>query len=154
MWLFTWKWNIYVDKNSFTCTADKRLMQLTCASSYQLLSDVLLQTKEEAGYHRKCYEQIDQSTARTVWRLVGPGLSGHSFVITCQSNPYKYLQPSSCPITNITPDLLFRNMHNLFTSERICVYLDKHSRMSLYTRDYFVKQISYLSKGVAIVALA
>jgi len=30
--------------------------------------------------------------------------------------------------------------------------LDKHSRKSLDTKDYFVKQISHLSKGVVIVA--
>ena len=32
-----------------------------------------------------------QSTARPKWRLDGPGLSGHSCVITCQSSQYKYL---------------------------------------------------------------
>jgi len=53
---------------------------------------------------------------------------------------------------NITPDLPFLNIHNLFTNERISVYLDKHSRMSLDTKDYFVKQIILLSKGVLIVA--
>jgi len=30
-------------------------------------------------------------------------------------------------------------MHNPFTNERINVYLDKHNRMSLNTKDYFVK---------------
>jgi len=55
---------------------------------------------------------------------------------------------------NITPDLPFLNIHNPFTNERIGVYLDKHSRMSLDTKDYFVKQISHLSKGVVIVASA
>ena len=34
----------------------------------------------------------------------------------------------------------------------ISVYLDKHNRMSLDTKDYSVKQISHLSKGVIIVA--
>jgi len=53
---------------------------------------------------------------------------------------------------NITPDLPFLNIHtsNPFTNERISVYLDKHNRMSLNTKDYFVKQISHLSKGVVI----
>ena len=32
----------------------------------------------------------------------------------------------------------------------ISVYLDKHSRMSLDTKDFFVKQISHLSKGVEL----
>jgi len=53
---------------------------------------------------------------------------------------------------NITPDLPFINIHNLFTNERISVYLDKHSRMSLDTKDNFAKQIRHLSKGVVIVA--
>jgi len=43
-------------------------------------------------------------------------------------------------------------MYDPFTNERIGVYLDKHSRMSLEITDYFVKQISHLSKGVVIVA--
>ena len=34
----------------------------------------------------------------------------------------------------------------------ISLYLDKHSRMSMDTKDYFVKQISHLSKGVVIEA--
>jgi len=55
---------------------------------------------------------------------------------------------------SITPDLPFLNIHNLFTNEMISVYLDKHSRMSLDINDYFVKQISNLSKGVVIVASA
>jgi len=55
---------------------------------------------------------------------------------------------------NITPDFPFLNIHNPFTNERISVYLDKHSRMSLVTKDYFVKQISQLSKGMVIVASA
>jgi len=50
----------------------------------------------------------------------------------------------------ITPDLPFLNIHNLFTNERISVYLDKYSRMFLDTKDYFVNQISHLSKGVVI----
>ena len=54
---------------------------------------------------------------------------------------------------NITLNLSFLNIHNPFTNERISIYLDKHSRMSLDTKDYF-KQISHLSKGVVIVALA
>jgi len=44
------------------------------------------------------------------------------------------------------------NIYNPFTNERISVYLDKHSRMSLDTKDYFVKQINPLSKGMVIVA--
>ena len=40
---------------------------------------------------------------------------------------------------NITPDLPFLHIHNPFTNERISVYLDKHSRMSLDTTDYIVK---------------
>jgi len=51
---------------------------------------------------------------------------------------------------DITPDLLYLNIHNPFTNERISVYLDIHSRMFLGTKD--VKQISHLSKGVVIVA--
>jgi len=52
---------------------------------------------------------------------------------------------------NIMPDLQFLNIHNLFTNERISVYLDKHGRMSSDTKDYFVIHISHLSKGVVIV---
>ena len=59
-----------------------------------------------------------------------------------------------CHTMSITPDLPFLNIHNLFTNEMISVYLDKHSRMSLDINDYFVKQISNLSKGVVIVASA
>ena len=54
---------------------------------------------------------------------------------------------------NITQDLPFLYIYKPFTNERISVFLDKHSRMSLDTKDYFVKQISHLSKGVVIVAL-
>ena len=57
-------------------------------------------------------------------------------------------------VKNITPDLPFLNIHNSFTNERISVYLDKHRPMSLDTKDYFVKQIVHLSKGVVIVASA
>jgi len=48
---------------------------------------------------------------------------------------------------NFTPDLPVLNtfIHNSFTNEQISVYLDKHSRMSLDTHDYFVKQTSHLS---------
>ena len=53
---------------------------------------------------------------------------------------------------NITPDLPVLNIYNLFTNERISIYLDKHICMSLDTKDYFVKQINHLSKGVEIVA--
>jgi len=57
---------------------------------------------------------------------------------------------------NITPDLTFLNIHNPFTNERISVYLDKHSRMFLDTKDYFVKETtcSHLSTGVVIEASA
>ena len=41
---------------------------------------------------------------------------------------------------NITPDLSFLNIHNPFTNERISVYLNKHSRMSLHPKVYFVKK--------------
>jgi len=37
---------------------------------------------------------------------------------------------------NITPDLQFLNMYNPLTNERISEYLDRHSRMSLNTKDY------------------
>jgi len=53
---------------------------------------------------------------------------------------------------DITPDLPFLHIHYPFTNERITVYLDKHSRMPLDTKDYFVKQISHLCKVVVIVA--
>ena len=62
--------------------------------------------------------------------------------------------PCGIKIMNITPGLPFLNIHNPFTNERISIYLDKHSRMSLDTNDYFVKQIRHLSKGVVMVALA
>ena len=55
---------------------------------------------------------------------------------------------------NITPGLSFLNSHNPFTNERISMYLDKLNRMSLNTKDYFVKQISHLSKGVVIVVFS
>ena len=55
---------------------------------------------------------------------------------------------------DITPDLPFLNIHNPFTNERTSVYLDKHNRVFLNTKDYFVKQISHLSKGVVVVASA
>jgi len=51
-------------------------------------------------------------------------------------------------------DLLFLNIHNQFTNESISVYLDKQNRVSLNTKDYFIKQISHVSKGVVIVASA
>jgi len=58
---------------------------------------------------------------------------------------------------DITTDLPFLNtqcIHYPFTNERISVYLDKHNRMFLNTKEDFVKQISHLSKGVDIVASA
>ena len=48
------------------------------------------------------------------------------------------------------PPLL--NIHNLFTNEKISVYLDKHSHVSLDTRITLL--ISLLSKGVVKVASA
>ena len=55
---------------------------------------------------------------------------------------------------DIMPDLTFLNIHNSFTNERrISVYLDKHNRMSLNIKDYFVKQISHLSKAVVIMLI-
>ena len=57
-------------------------------------------------------------------------------------------------IMDSTPDLPFLNIHNPFTNEKISVYLDKHNCMFLNTKDYFVKQISHLSKGVVVVASA
>jgi len=54
---------------------------------------------------------------------------------------------------NITPDIPFLNIYNPFTSARMRAYLEKHSRMSLDTNDYFVKHISHLSKSVVIVVL-
>jgi len=56
------------------------------------------------------------------------------------------------PFYTSSNDISFLNIHNPFTNERISIYLDKHNRMSLDTKNYFVKQISYLSKGVVIVA--
>jgi len=53
---------------------------------------------------------------------------------------------------NITPDHQFLDIHNPYTNDRISIYMDKYSRMSLHTKDYFVKQISQLSKGGVLVA--
>jgi len=72
----------------------------------------------------------------------------------CISLPYPRYEYSQIKPMKITPHLPFLIIHNPFTNERISVYLDKHSRMTLKTKDYFVKQISYLSKGVVIVASA
>jgi len=55
---------------------------------------------------------------------------------------------------NIKSDLPFQNIHYPFTNKRINIYLDKHSRMLLDTKDYFVYQISHLSTGVVIAASA
>jgi len=52
-------------------------------------------------------------------------------------------------------DLPFLNIYNSFTipSKRLAyIYLDKNSRLSLDSKDYFVKQIIHLSKGVVIEA--
>jgi len=48
---------------------------------------------------------------------------------------------------SITLDLPFLIIHSPFTNERKSVYLDKHIRMSLDIKDYFVKQVSHLSMG-------
>ena len=50
---------------------------------------------------------------------------------------------------SMTPDLLFLHIHNPFTNEMI-----RHGHMSLDTTNYFVNQISHMSKGVVIVASA
>ena len=55
---------------------------------------------------------------------------------------------------NITPDLPLLNFHNPFTNEMISGFLDNHSRMYLDTKDYFVKEINHLSKGVDMEASA
>ena len=55
---------------------------------------------------------------------------------------------------DITPNLPYLNIYNHITNESISVYLDKHSRISLDIKNYLVKQISHLSKGVVIVASA
>jgi len=55
---------------------------------------------------------------------------------------------------DITLVLIFLNIHDPFSIERISVYLDTHSHMSLDTEYYFVKQISHLSKGVVKLASA
>ena len=55
---------------------------------------------------------------------------------------------------NITHDLPFLNIHNSFTNERISVNLGKQSRLSLDTKDNFVKQTSNLSKRKVLVASA
>jgi len=55
---------------------------------------------------------------------------------------------------NNMSNLLFLNIHNPLIDERISVYLDKHCPIYLDTKDYFVKQISHLSKVVVKVASA
>jgi len=55
---------------------------------------------------------------------------------------------------NITPDFPFLNIDHPFTNKKISIYLDKHSHVSFDTKNYVVKQISHLSKGVAIEASA
>jgi len=50
----------------------------------------------------------------------------------------------------ITTDPPCLNIQNPFTNGRISVYLDKHSRMSLDTQEYIVKQINHLSKSLVI----
>ena len=48
---------------------------------------------------------------------------------------------------DITLDLPFLNIHNLFTNERISVYLDEHNRMFFNTKDYNVIQKTPLVDG-------
>ena len=48
---------------------------------------------------------------------------------------------------NTTPDVPFLNIHNLCANDRISIFFDKHSCMCLDTKDFFVKQISHLSKA-------
>ena len=72
----------------------------------------------------------------------------------CRSKKLQQPEFRVTPIINITPDLPFLNIHNPIANERISVYFDKYSHMSLDTKNYFVKQISHLSKGVVIVASA
>ena len=48
-----------------------------------------------------------------------------------------------------TPDLPFLNIQNPFTmNESLSVHLDKHNHIALDTQDYFVKQVSPLTKEV------
>jgi len=51
-------------------------------------------------------------------------------------------------------DLLLLNMHKPITNERSSVYSDRHNRMSLNTKDYFIKQIKHFSKAVVFLAYA
>jgi len=53
---------------------------------------------------------------------------------------------------NITPDLLFLNIHNPFTNERIIVYLVKLIACVWTQMITFLNK--HLSKGVVIVASA
>jgi len=46
---------------------------------------------------------------------------------------------------NTTQDLPFLNIYIQFTNEKISVYLEKYSRMSLDTKDYFLKTVFYPS---------
>jgi len=41
---------------------------------------------------------------------------------------------------NITRDLPFLNIYNPITNKMISVYLDKHSRMSLDTKDFLLNK--------------
>jgi len=84
-----------------------------------------------------------------------------SIVIQMNSQVYGYINSlykrrcwCLCPNMYITLDLPFQKNYNPFTNERIHVYLDIHNCMFLNTKDYFVKQIYHLSKGVVIVASA
>ena len=76
----------------------------------------------------------------------------YNMIQVCNKDTYEMLFYKEA--MNITLDLPFRNIHNPFTNERISIYLDKQSRMSLGTLDYFVKLFSHSSKGVVIVASA
>jgi len=82
-----------------------------------------------------CKIKIDKKST-IIYNLHNTGVTVEAFVI------------------DITQDLPFLNIHNLFTNERISVYFDKHSRIVVDTKDYFVKQINHLSMGLVIVASA
>jgi len=56
-------------------------------------------------------------------------------------------------VIDIKPELPFLNSHTAFTNERISVYLDKQQHVFGH-KNYFVEQISNLSKGVVVVASA
>jgi len=53
-----------------------------------------------------------------------------------------------------TPDLPFINIHNPFTNEKSSVFMDKHNCMSSSTKDYFIKHISHMTKGMVLIVSA